>query len=142
MATGSKGGRSYSDQSYGSIKTLTMWQGSMGTRATALVNRFTPMNPMTIVDWYQSNSVLGTGGSSQWTLVATSANGTGALGTVVWVGTHGAGAVLNGSITETGTCTIPTGGALDLYSILSTADPAPIVTVIVSYREAFVVSDN
>lgn len=142
MATGSKGGRSYSDQSYGSIKTLTMWQGSMGTRATILLSRFTAMNPITVVDWYQSNSVLGTGGSSQWVLAATSSNGTGALGTVVWVGTHDTGAVLNGSITEVGSCTIPTGGALDLYSVLSTASPTPVVTVVVSYREAFVATDN
>lgn len=140
MATGSKGGRSYSDQSYGSIKTLTIWQGSTGTRATALVSRFTAMNPMTIIDWYQSNSVLGTGGSSQWVLAATSANGTSALGTIIWVGTHDAGAVASGSVaTEV---TIPTGGALDLYSVLATASPTPIVTTIISYREAFVVSDN
>lgn len=142
MATGSKGGRSYSDPSYGSIKCLTLWQGSTGTRATAIVSRFTTMNPISIVDWYQSNSVLGTGGSSQWVLAATSANGTAALGTVVWVGTHDAGAVLNGSITEVASSTIPTGGALDLYSVLSTASPSPIVTVVVSYREAFVASDN
>lgn len=142
MATGSKGGRSYSDQSYGSMKTLTIWQGSAGTRATALVSRFTPMNPITVVDWYQSNSVLGTGGSSQWVLAVTSANGTGALGTSIWVGTHDAGAVLNGSITEVGSCTIPSGGALDLYSVLATASPSPILTVVVSYREAFTVSDN
>lgn len=142
MATSSKGGRSYSDQTYGSIKTLTIWQGSTGTRATAVVSRFTAMNPMSVVDWYQSNSVLGTGGSSQWVLAATSANGTAALGTVVWVGTMDAGSVLNGSITEVVSSTIPTGGALDLYSVLSTASPTPIVTVVVSYREAFVVNDN
>ena len=140
MATGSKGGRSYSDPSYGSVKTLTMWQGSAGTRATELISRFTAMNPITVVDWYQSNSVLGTGGSSQWVLASTSSNGTSALGTIIWVGTHGAGAVNNGSVaTEV---TIPTGGALDLYSVLSTASPSPIFTVVVSYREAFDASDN
>ncbi len=84
--------------------------------------------------------MLGTGGSSQWVLAATSANGTSALGTIIWVGTHDAGAVNNGSVaTEV---TIPTGGALDLYSVLATASPTPIVTTIISYREAFVASDN
>jgi hypothetical protein len=140
MATGSKGGRSYSDQSYGSIKTLTMNIGSGGTRATELVARYTAMNPMTIVDWYMANTVLGTGGSSQWVLAATSANGTSALGTSIWVGTHGPGAVLNGSVaTEV---TIPTGGALDVYSVLSTAAPTLQFQAVISYRESFVVSDN
>ena len=49
MATGSKGGRSYSDQSYGSMKTVTIWQGSAGTRATALLASHVPMNPISVV---------------------------------------------------------------------------------------------
>jgi len=139
MATGSKGGRSYSDPSYGSIKTVTFGVVTAGTRATAIVDGFKPMNPITIVDWSMSNSTLGTGGSSQWVLAATSSNGTSALGTIIFVGTHAAGAVVDGSIaTEV---TIPTGGALNLYSILSTA-AALTVTAVVSYREAFDVSDN
>lgn len=139
MATGSKGGRSYSDQSYGSIKTLTFGVVTAGTRATAIVDGFVAMNPITIVDWAQSNTTLGTGGSSQWVLAATSSNGTSALGTIIWVGTHAAGAVTSGSIaTET---TIPTGGALHLYSVLSTAASLTLDTI-VSYREAFVASDN
>ena len=72
MATGSKGGRSYSDQSYGSMKTFTFGAITAGTRATALVDSFVPMNPITVVDWFVSNSTLGTGGSSQWVLAATS----------------------------------------------------------------------
>jgi len=139
MATGSKGGRSYSDQSYGSIKTLTFGVVTAGTRATAIVAGFNPMNPITVVDWAMSNTTLGTGGSSQWVLAATSANGTSALGTIIWVGTHAAGAVNSGSVaTET---TIPTGGALHLYSVLSTAASLTLQTV-VSYREAFDSSDN
>lgn len=139
MATGSKGGRSYSDQSYGSIKTLTLGAVTAGTRATAIVDGFTAMNPITIVDWNMNNTTLGTGGSSQWVLAATSANGTSALGTIIWVGTHAAGAVVEGSIaTET---TIPTGGSLHLYSILSTAAGLTLKANI-SYREAFVSSDN
>lgn len=139
MATGSKGGRSYSDPSYGSIKTLTFGVVTAGTRATAIVDGFLPMNPITIVDWSMSNSTLGTGGSSQWVLAATSSEGTSALGTIIFVGTHAAGAVVSGSVaTET---TIPTGGALHLYSVLSTA-AALTVTAVVSYRETFVSSDN
>lgn len=139
MATGSKGGRSYSDPSYGSVKTLTFGVVTAGTRATAIVDGFTAMNPITVLDWAMSNSTLGTGGSSQWVLAATSSNGTSALGTIIFVGTHAAGAVVSGSIaTET---TIPTGGSLHLYSVLSTAAALTLCTT-VSYREAFVVSDN
>ena len=138
MATGSKGGRSYSDQSYGSVKTLTFGAVTAGTRATAIVDGFTAMNPITIVDWSMGNTTLGTGGSSQWVLAATSSNGTSALGTIIFVGTHAAGAEVSGSVTES---TIPTGGALHLYSVLSTA-AALTVRAVVSYREAFVASDN
>lgn len=138
MTTSSKGGRSYSDPSYGSVKTLTFGVVTAGTRATAIVDGFTAMNPITILDWSMSNSTLGTGGSSQWVLAATSSNGTAALGTIIFVGTHAAGAVVSGSATET---TIPTGGALHLYSVLSTA-AALTVTAVVTYREAFDVSDN
>jgi len=139
MATGSKGGRSYSDQSYGSIKSLTFGVVTAGTRATGIVDSFVAMNPITIVDWAMSNTTLGTGGSSQWVLAATSSLGTVALGTIIFVGTHAAGAVVSGSVaTET---TIPTGGSLNLYSILSTAASFTVQTV-VSYREAFQAADN
>ena len=139
MATGSKGGRSYSDPSYGSIKTFTFGVVAAGTRATAIVDGLTAMNPITVIDWSMSNSTLGTGGSSQWVLAATSSNGTSALGTIIFVGTHAAGAVVSGSVaTET---TVPTGGSIHLYSVLSTA-AGLTVQAVVSYREAFVVSDN
>lgn len=137
----SKGGRSYSDQSYGSVKTLTFGAVTAGTRATAIVDGFTPMNPITITDWSMANTTLGTGGSSQWVLAATSANGTAALGTIIFVGTHAAGAEVSGSVSDVASATIPTGGALHLYSVLSTA-AALTVRAIVSYRETFVSSDN
>jgi hypothetical protein len=139
MATGSKGGRSYSDPSYGSIKTLSFGVVTAGTRATAIVDGFTPMNPITVIDWSMANTTLGTGGSSQWVLAATSANGTSALGTIIFVGTHAAGAEVSGSIATE--ATIPTGGALHLYSVLSTA-ASLTVRATVSYREAFDASDN
>ena len=138
MATSSKGGRSYSDQSYGSIKTVTFGPVTAGTRATAIVDGLTAMNPITILDWSLSNSTLGTGGSSQWVLAATSSVGTAALGTIIFVGTHAAGAVVAGTATETN---IPTGGALHLYSVLSTA-AGLTVQATVTYREYFDVSDN
>ena len=141
MATGSKGGRSYSDQSYGSVKTLTFGVVTAGTRATAVVDSLTAMNPITIVDWSMSNTTLGTGGSSQWVLAATSSNGTAALGTIIFVGTHAAGAVVSGSVSDVASATIPTGGALHLYSVLSTA-AALTVSAVVTYRESFVASDN
>ena len=137
----SKGGRSYSDQSYGSVKTLTFGVVAAGTRATAIVDGFVPMGPITVVDWAMSNTTLGTGGSSQWVLAATSANGTAALGTIIFVGTHAAGAVVSGSVSDVASATIPTGGALHLYSVLSTA-AALTVEATVSYRESFVVNDN
>ncbi len=141
MATASKGGRSYSDQSYGSVKVKTFGPYTAGTRATALVDRWVAMNNIAIVDWNTSNSTLGTGGSSQWSLSATSSNGTAALGTLIYVGTHAAGATVEGSVTETATTIIPTGGAIDIYSVLSTA-AGLTVTFNVSYRESFLSSDN
>jgi len=138
---GSKGGRSYSDPSYGSVKTKTFGPYTAGTRATALVDRWVPMNPVTIIDWNTSNSTLGTGGSSQWSLSATSANGTAALGTIIYVGTHGAGATVDGSVSSVASATIPSGGALDLYSILSTA-AGLTVSFNVTYRETFVQDDT
>jgi len=140
MATGSKSGRSYSDPSYGSVKTdrfaLT---ATAGTRATAIVSTITPMNPISVVDWQMTNTVLGTGGSSQWVLAATSDAGTAALGTIIWVGTHAANVTVSGSATET---IVSAGGAINLYSILSTAAPALAFETKISYRETFQVGDN
>jgi hypothetical protein len=138
MATGSKGGRSYSDPSYGSVKTAMFNVVTAGTRATAIVDAISPMNPITIVDWNITNTTLGTGGSSQWVLAATSDSGTSALGTIIFVGTHALGAVVEGSMTET---EVAKGGKLHLYSILSTAAGLTL-TARVSYREKFDVSDN
>lgn len=138
---GSKGGRTYSDQSYGSVKSMVLGPYTAGTRATAIVGQVTAMNPIKILDWNMMNSTLGTGGSSQWVLAATSSNGTAALGTIIFVGTHAAGAVVDGSASDVASGTIPTGGALHLYSVLSTA-AALTVEARVTYRETFDVSDN
>lgn len=138
---GSKGGRTYSDQSYGSVKSMVLGPYTAGTRATAIVGQVTAMNPIKVLDWNMMNSTLGTGGSSQWVLAATSSNGTAALGTIIFVGTHAAGAVVEGSASDVASATIPTGGALHLYSVLSTA-AALTVEARVTYRETFDVSDN
>lgn len=137
----SQGGRSYSDQSYGSTKTLNFGIVTAGTRATAIVDGFIPMTPITIVDWAISNTTLGTGGSSQWVLAATSSSGTAALGTIIFVGTHAAGATVSGSVSSVASASIPTGGSLNLYSVLSTA-AALTINAVVSYRDWFVSSDN
>lgn len=137
----SKGGRSYSDPSYGSVKSMVLGPYTAGTRATAIVTQVTTMNPITILDWNLMNSTLGTGGSSQWVLAATSANGTAALGTIIFVGTHAAGATIDGSVSDVASATLPTGGALHLYSVLSTSANLSI-SARITYREAFDASDN
>jgi hypothetical protein len=134
----SKGGRTYSDPSYGGVRTLQLGPYTAGTRATAIVDTFTAMSPITILDWEISNSTLGTGGSSQWALCATGAAGTAALGTIIFVGTHAAGAVVAGTATETN---LDAGENLHLYSVLSTAAGLTL-TAYVKYRERFSVSDN
>lgn len=138
MATSSPGGRTYSDPSFGSVKTFTFQVATAGTRATAVVETFRPMNPITILDWNMVNTTLGTGGSSQWVLCATSGSGTAALGTIIWAGTHAAQAVVDGTATETH---VTKGGAVSLYSVLSTAAGLTVVAT-VTYREAFDIGDN
>lgn len=138
MATGSKGGRSYSDPSYGSVKTYSFPALTAGTRATAIAQVWNPMNPITVVDWQITNNALGTGGSSQWALCATSGEGTSALGTIVFVGTHAIGAITEGTATET---KVDKAGAVHLYSVLSTAADLSLIAT-VSYRERFEVGDN
>lgn len=137
----SQGGRSYSDPSYGSVKTMELGPFTAGTRATAIAAGVKVMNSIKILDWNIVNGTLGTGGSSQWVLAATSSNGTAALGTIIFVGTHAAGASVDGSIASVASQNIPAGGALNLYSVLSTAD-ALTLNVQITYRETFDVSDN
>lgn len=133
--------RVYSDASYGAYKVLSFPRVTAGTRATALVDRFVAMHPITVLDWSLVNGALGTGGSSQWVLAATSGNGTAALATAIFVGTHGIAANVQGSITQVASCKVATGGTLDLYSVLSTAADIT-VRVDVLYQDAYDVSDN
>jgi hypothetical protein len=136
----SQGGRSYSDPSYGSVKTMELGSFTAGTRATLIVGGVKAQNSIKILDWNIVNGTLGTGGSSQWVLAATSSNGTAALGTIIFVGTHAAGAGVDGAVTGT-SAILPAGGALNLYSILSTAADLSL-NVQITYRETFDSSDN
>ena len=136
--------RSYSDASYAANQTMYSQLWSAGTRATALVESMAkPMNPIEITDFNVLNTVLGTGGPSTWVLAATSDSGTHAVATFALTGTHAANAYIDGSVTTTGTThRVAAGGALDLYSVLSTASPAPIVRFNVQYREHFIQGDT
>src|SRR3990167_2149538 len=126
--------RSYSDPSYGSKKVMQFgFSGTAGTRATAIVETFTPMHRIRVTDWQMLNRVLGTGGSSQWVLAATSSAGTSVLGTIIFVGTHAANVVVEGAVgAET---VVASGGALNLYSVLQTAAVELAFTVRVEYKE-------
>jgi len=127
--------RAYSDPSYGSKKVMQFaFQGTAGTRATAVVDTITPMHRIRVTDWEMINRVLGTGGSSQWVLAATSSAGTSALGTIIFVGTHAANVLVSGSVTET---PVAAGGVLNLYSVLQTAAVELAFTARVEYKEAF-----
>ena len=132
--------RSYSDPSYGSLNWIQSQTWSAGTRATALVETI-PLPPtyIEITDWNIFNSTVGTGGSSQWVLAATSEAGTSAIGTISMTGTTAALSYTDGSATVT---KIAPGGFLNLYSILSTASPGPILKFTVEYREYYVQTDN
>lgn len=132
----SKGGRSYSDPSYGSKKILNFTQVTCGTRATAAnVATISVMHPITITDWNITATVAGSGATSQWTLK----KGTTALGTLTFATNATAGAVVEGSVTET---SLTAGDVLVLGSVLSTADPSQTCLASVEYRETFEVGDN
>jgi len=137
-------GRSYSDPSYGSEKVLYSQLWSAGTRATGLVeNIATPMTPIEVVDFNVLNTVVGTGGPSTWVLAATSGLGTHAIATFALTGTHAANIHVNGSVTTTGTThLVGAEGNLNLYSVLSTASPAPIIRFDVAYQEHYTADDN
>ena len=131
--------RTYSDPSYGSKKNFKFTILTAGTRATvAPLDSFEPMTSITVLDWNIINTTLGTGGTSQWTLTATSSDGTSAIGTIAMAGTHAVGAVVDGAATETN---VPAGGVIHLNSVLSTAADLTIEAVI-SYTEDFDVSDS
>ena len=136
----SKGGRSYSDHTYGSKKVFSFARVSMGTRAanTLVVQAgiFTAMHPITVTDWNIVCDATGsTGGTSSWVLK----KNTTAIGTLAFVADPTAGTTVEGSISEV---SLTAGDTLNLYSYLSTGSPVPFVTARVEYRETFEVGDN
>ena len=137
MGTASKGGRTYSDPSYGSIKTFEFSTLATGTRGAALVQSWRPLNPVTILDWNMMCHTLGTGGDQAFHLDATSSLATTSLGTIT-MGTNAIGAIVDGTCTET---SIAAGGALNLYSVAGTGATL-YITPVVSYRETFIVDSN
>ena len=136
----SKGGRSYSDPSYGSKKTMNFQRVSMGTRAADTVELaagvLTVMTPMVVTDWSIACDATGNGGTSTWILK----KGTLALGTLSFVTNPTAGTVVTGTCDTNNDCNV--GDKLYLYTGLSTAAPQPFITPIVEYRETFDVSDT
>lgn len=129
-------GRNYADPSYGSKKAISFTQVTAGTRATALVESIKMAHPITVVGWNMDNTTLGTGGSSGWVLYK---NGTTAIGTISWTGTHALGVTLVG--TAVVTTNLSTGDTLDLSSVLSTAAGLTL-RANVFYRENFELGDN
>ena len=133
-------GRSYSDPSYGSKKVIASQQWSAGTRPTALVENIPlPPTSIEITDFNILNTIVGTGGSSQWVLAVTSSLATAAIGTISMTGTTAANSYTEGAVTAT---KIPQGGQLHLYSVLSTANPDPILRFNIEYAEYFLQSDT
>lgn len=136
-----KGGRSYSDPSYGSHKQWSFQRVSMGTRAADTVELaagiFTAVSPCLLKRWKIVCSATGNGGTSTWILK----KGTLALGTLSFVTNPTAGTVVSGTLDVTnGTCAA--GTVVYLYTGLSTADPAAFVTAALEYHELFTESDS
>lgn len=142
MTTQSKGGRSYSDPTYGSVKTMKFsFAGSTGTRTTAVISTIKPMTPISVIDWQMTANAAGAAGSMDFVICATSSIGTSALGTITFSGTNAANTTVDGSVTTE--AAVAAGGAINLYSVLGTCDPAStFFAPTISYRETFVVSDN
>lgn len=131
----SKGGRSYSDPSYGSKKVFAFTRVTVGTRATALVESISVMHPVTITDWNAIADVAGSGAATSWVLK----KNTTTLATISFATNATAATVVEGSLTET---SLTAGDTLNLFSVLGTSDPNQTILVNVEYRETFEVGDN
>lgn len=131
----SKGGRSYSDPTYGSKKIINFAKVTCGTRATGNLETISVMFPMTITDVNIIAFTAGSGAASSWTLK----KGTTALATVSFATNATAGTVVEGSVTET---SLTAGDTLSFGVILGTCDPNQTCQMSVEYRETFEVGDN
>ena len=131
----SKGGRSYSDQSYGSIKQMQFGPNTIGTIAAGNLTTFVATEPITVTDWAINNLALGTGGAATFVLYK---NSTTALGTIILAGTHAKDSAHAGSVTET---SLTAGDTLDFYVGLATTSIGGVIAR-VKYRETFEVGNN
>jgi len=131
----SKGGRSYSDPSYGSHKQLEFGQFTCGTRSAAILEAIVITTPIRVVAVSGVASAAGSGSTSAWSV----SKNTTALGTLTFATNATAGAVANATITATD---LAVGDRLVLASGTATADPNQTCKVSVEYYEIFNNSDN
>jgi hypothetical protein len=135
----SKGGRSYSDPSYGSHKSMTFQQFSCGTRSAAILDAIVVNTPMKVIGISGVAAFAGSGSTSAWAVC----KNTTALGTLTFATNATAGAVANATVTTTAASVIcAVGDRLTLQSGTQTADPNQTCKVSVEYYELFDVSDN
>ena len=131
----SKGGRTYSDPSYGSHKVMTFAQYTCGTRSAAVLEAQVITTPIRVVAVSGVAGAAGSGSTSAWSV----SKNTTALGTLTFATNATAGAVANASITATD---LAVGDRLVLASGTATADPNQTCKVSVEYYEIFDNSDN
>jgi len=131
----SKGGRTYSDPSYGSHKQLEFGQFTCGTRSAAILEAIVITTPIRVVAVSGVASAAGSGSTSAWSV----SKNTTALGTLTFATNATAGAVANATITATD---LAVGDRLVLASGTATADPNQTCKVSVEYYEIFSNSDN
>ena len=132
----SKGGRSYSDPSYGSHKSITFGLYSCGTRSAAILEAIVVNTPMDVIGISAVATVAGSGSTSAWSV----SKNTTAIGTLTFATNATAGAVANVAAFTPVSCDV--GDRLVLASGTATADPNQNCRVSVEYYETFDVSDN
>ena len=132
----SKGGRSYSDPSYGSRKQLDFGLYSCGTRSAAILESIVVTTPMKVVGISAVASIAGSGSTSAWAVD----HNTTAIGTLTFATNATAGAVANVAAFTPVDCNV--GDSIVLNSGTATADPNQNCRVSVEYYETFDVSDN
>ena len=132
----SKGGRSYSDPSYGSHKQITFGLYSCGTRSAAILESIVVTTPISVIGVSAVATVAGSGSTSAWSV----SKNTTAIGTLTFATNATAGAVANVAAFTPVACAV--GDRLVLASGTATADPNQNCRVSVEYYESFSVSDN
>jgi hypothetical protein len=131
----SKGGRSYSDPSYGSHKFIQFPRYTAGTRSAALLDSISVATPIYVLGVQGVAAVAGSGSTSVWVVQK---NAT-AIGTLTFATNATAGTVVNASVTPVA---LTSGDILNLRSGTSTADPAQTAQIFVEFVETFEVGDN